>query len=97
MIIQIMQSLQLSHLSSSSTIESDQTCEMNEAGVMSDAIGSADNGGKFKVINKFGKVSYCVSAKFGYQMLPIFVTPTTVLGAALFEPITTVQTVEMIN
>ncbi|TFK32273.1 hypothetical protein BDQ12DRAFT_716514 [Crucibulum laeve] len=72
-------------------IESGQTCEMNEAGVMSDAFGSTDTSGKFKIINKFGKVSFGVNAKFGDQLLPIFVTPTTVLGTAMFEPITAFQ------
>ncbi|TFK35127.1 hypothetical protein BDQ12DRAFT_668805 [Crucibulum laeve] len=68
-----------------------KTCEMNKAGVVSDVIGSTDNSGKFKIINKFGKVSFGVNTKVGDQVLLIFVTPTTVLDTALFEPITAVQ------
>ncbi|TFK32228.1 hypothetical protein BDQ12DRAFT_728838 [Crucibulum laeve] len=72
-------------------IESGLTCEINESGVMSDSFGSADSSGKFKVINNFGQVSIGINAKLGDDMLPIFVTPTTVTETALFEPIIAVQ------
>ncbi|TFK32427.1 hypothetical protein BDQ12DRAFT_671077 [Crucibulum laeve] len=46
-------------------IESGHTCEVNEAGIVSGAIGSTNNSGKFKVINKLGKLSFGVNTKLG--------------------------------
>ncbi|TFK32233.1 hypothetical protein BDQ12DRAFT_671243 [Crucibulum laeve] len=54
-------------------IKSGQTCEMNVAGIMSEARGNTDTSGKFTVINKLGEIAFGVNAKCEDQMLPIFV------------------------
>ncbi|ESK93168.1 hypothetical protein Moror_1104 [Moniliophthora roreri MCA 2997] len=78
-------------VSNAERIKFGQKCILDASGVMGSAGGTPNDSGNFRVDNEYGSIHIGVNAKLGNQFLPIFNSPTEVVGTAYLTPVNTVK------